>query len=113
MTAKRARATVRRKKGTIKRVDIDLRVPAQALLTTSRSIKQSLADETASEERRRLRRLLNRALRKLRAYRKGLEAIALQVPPLARAELEEQIHLFLLLEDECRISAEDRRHGSN
>ena len=81
-------------------VDEDLRIPAQALLATIRRTKQSLADETDPEESSRLRRLLSRTYRKVRAFREALEAITPEAPRRARSALAEQIQLLLLLEDE-------------
>ena len=106
MAGKRSTSKPRKKAGPGRRrsgpilVDPDLRIPAQAVLTTTRRIKRTLADAADPAERRRLRRLLNRVYRKVRAYRQALEALALVVPQLAGPQLEEQIQIFMLVEDE-------------
>lgn len=102
---KKPRAKKGRKKRTAKAADDDLRIPATAILTTTRRIKGKIAAETDPEERRRLQRIINRTYRSVRAYRRALEG--LQLTPFGGPAIQEQIQIFLMVEDEFR--APDRR----
>lgn len=93
--------------------DDELRLAAQAILATITRIKGAIADEPDAAERRRLRGLLRRALRKIRGYREALEEIALAVPRLVSRELVEQISTFLLVEDEFERQDVEARKRSN
>lgn len=74
---------------------------AERVLATVRRISQSLAaDQLDPERRRKTRRMLRWAHRQFAAYRKDLEA--LRDHPYAGPALEKQIHMFMLIEDECR-----------
>lgn len=80
---------------------------AERVLTTVRRISQSLADELDPERRRETRRMLRWAHRQFAAYRKDVEA--LRDHPYAGPALEKQIHMFMLIEDECRPDSRLRR----
>lgn len=116
MAAKRTRTKApgkrpkRRKRRTALDDEQEMRSAAEALLARIRSTKQSLNDETGPAERSRLRRLLARAHRRVRAFREALESIALEVPRRARSTLREQVQFFLLLEDE--FDSDDSRRLS-
>lgn len=99
---KKPRAASRRGRQKRNRADPDLRIPATAVLTTIRRIKQSINNEFDPQERRRLRRLLNHTFRKVRAYRRALEG--LRRTPFGGPAIEEQIQIFLMVEDEFRAS---------
>ena len=86
----------------------ELRLAAQAVLTTIRRIKRKIADEADAAERRRLQRILSRTLRKVRAYREALVELALAVPQLVSRQLVEQISTFALVEDEFTTDARER-----
>lgn len=75
------------------------------MLTTISRIRRSIANEYDPQERRRLRRLLNHTFRKVRAYRRALEG--LRLTPFNGPAIEEQIQIFLMVEDEFR--APERR----
>ena len=51
--------------------DHELRLAAQAMLTTVRRIKGKIEDESDPAERRRLRRLLRNGLRRMRTPSRG------------------------------------------
>lgn len=115
-TAKRRKKTVprRRKSGRIVvEHDNELRLAPQAVLTTTRRIKGKIEDETDPQEQRRLRRLLNRAMRKVSAHREVLEELALTAPQLITRQLVEQISTFALVEDEFRSEGPDTRNSTN
>jgi hypothetical protein len=87
--------------------DRALRRQAEQVLATVGRISQSLSDEPDPERRREARRMLRWAHWKFAEYRKGLEA--LRDHPYAGGELEKQIQLFILIRDECRPDARQRR----
>src|SRR5215469_8782805 len=80
---------------------------AELVLATVRRISQSLADELDPERRRETRRMLRWAYRQFVSYRKDLEA--LRNHAYGGPGLEKQIHMVMLIEDECRPDSRRRR----
>lgn len=103
----------RRKRPTALDDEREMRDTAESLLATIRSTKQSLIDATDAAERARLRRVLASGYRRVRAYREGLESIALEAPRRARSTLREQVLYFLLLEDELMREGPETRKSRN
>jgi len=68
-------------------VDQDLRIPAQAVPTTTRRMKGKTIDQPDPVGRRRLQLLLRRTYRKVPAYREALVDLALAAPQLAGPQL--------------------------
>lgn len=93
--------------------DHELRLAGQAVLTTIRRIKGKIEDEPDPKERRRLRRILTSTLRKVRAYREALEALAFALPELIDRQLVEQLSTFALLEDEFESEGLETRKSRN
>lgn len=98
VAAKRKKAKAPRKRATLRKrrsdqITLDdereMQLTAEALLGTSRRIKQFLIDETDAAERSGPRGLLDRGHRGVRAYREALEAIALEVPRRTQSALRE------------------------
>jgi hypothetical protein len=80
---------------------------AERLLATIRSMKDEMLDEPDPARRRYTARLLRVAHRQVAAYLKGLQILSAH-PDLGPG-LEQQVQLFMLLEDECRPGNRRRR----
>jgi len=84
-----------------------LQKQAEQVLATIRSMQESIASESDESRRKHTARLLRVALKQFAKYRRRLELLSLH-PDLA-PELQEQIQLFMMLEDECRAETQGRR----
>lgn len=80
---------------------------AERVLATIKSMQESIASETDEARRKQTARLLRVALKQFAKYRRTLEALSLH--PDFAPELRQQIQLFLMLEDECRVETQGRR----